>query len=99
MKQAASATATATATALTPPQVAARYGVATVKVHRWIATGELRAVNLATTQQCRPRWRIYETDLADFEQRRCSLAVAVERKRQSERRQWRKKVKNVIEFF
>ncbi len=42
----------------TPPQLARRYGVNVDKVHQWIKTGELLAVNVAASACGRPRWRI-----------------------------------------
>lgn len=45
-------------TLLTPLQAAARLGVDTRTVHRWIRSGRLRAVRVAGA------WRIAETDLA-----------------------------------
>lgn len=58
----------------TPAQLAARLGVATRKVHSWIRAGELRAVNIATDPNGRPRWVIDMADLQAFEQRRATSA-------------------------
>jgi excisionase family DNA binding protein len=52
---------------LTPPQLARRLGVKPDKILTWIRTGELRAVNLATRRDGRPRWLIDEADIAVFE--------------------------------
>jgi excisionase family DNA binding protein len=52
---------------LTPPEIAKRYGVDEHKVHHWIQTGELPAVNVATNTGGRPRYRISPSDLAIFE--------------------------------
>jgi hypothetical protein len=57
---------------LTPPELAARYGVEPAKVLAWIRQGELRAINLATRPTGRPRWIIYEEDVAVFEDRRAA---------------------------
>jgi excisionase family DNA binding protein len=55
---------------VTPAAVADRYGVGVDKVLRWIAAGELRALNVAASPEGRPRWRIDLADLAAFEERR-----------------------------
>ncbi len=76
-----------------PPQVAERLGVSPDKVRGWIAKGELTATNVATGKAGRPRYRVSETDLADFQAGRQPskpLAPALRR---------RKKDPNVIEFF
>ena len=52
---------------LSAPQVAQRYGIDPVKVHAWIKSGELRAINAATRRSGRPRYLIDETDLMAFE--------------------------------
>lgn len=57
---------------LTPPQIAARYGIKPEKVLRWIANGELVAVNIAERSTGRPRWRVSEEALQAFERRRSS---------------------------
>ena len=57
-------------TYLTPPEVARRFAVSCDKVLRFIASGELRAVNLASKGSNRPRWKISEAALADFERAR-----------------------------
>src|SRR5262249_52206000 len=79
---------------LTPPQVAARYGVSADKVLGWIPGGELRAFNAATRIGRRPRWLIDEADLLAFEQRRSF--VAPPRAQTISRRQ---RPVDVIEFF
>jgi len=71
---------------LTPPQIAAQYGINADKVIRWIATGELRAINVATLPDGRPRWMVDVDDLAAFEQRRSAVPQApkpTRRKRQA----------------
>ena len=55
-----------------PPELARRYGVSVSKVHAWIASGELRATNLATRPNGRPRWKIDESDLLAFENARAN---------------------------
>jgi excisionase family DNA binding protein len=78
---------------LMPPQVAERLGVSSDKVHAWIAKGELNATNVATGKGGRPRYRVSERDLADFQKKRQPpkpTAPAPQR---------RKKDPSVIEFF
>ena len=62
--------ATATKRKVTPPQYAERLGVAQEKVHAWITSGELRAIDASTHQGGRPRYLIDESDIEAFEQRR-----------------------------
>jgi excisionase family DNA binding protein len=50
-----------------PSEIAERYGVDHGKVLRWIDNGQLRAVNVATNPGGRPRWRVPEEALAEFE--------------------------------
>ena len=52
---------------LSPPQIARSRGVDVHKVAAWIESGELKAVNLATTSTGRPRWKVSPADLAAFE--------------------------------
>lgn len=51
---------------LTPAQVAALLGVSADKIRAWIASGELKATNVALRRSRLPRWRIAETDLESF---------------------------------
>ena len=79
---------------LTPPEVAARYGISPDKVVAWIRNGELRAVNGATKPTGRPRWLIDEADLIAFERKRSAQAaptLAVPRRR--------RQTEGVISFF
>jgi excisionase family DNA binding protein len=79
-------------TKVTPPQVAERLGVSADKVLLWIRSGELRAVNVATRLDGRPRWRVDLADLMAFEERRSAVPA-----RSAPR--CRKKQDAVIEFF
>ena len=81
-------------TKVTPPQLAARYGVSTDKVLSWIRSGELRAFNSATTRSGRPRWLIDESDIADFEAGR-----AAHPKPQPRTRRKARQAGDVIPFF
>jgi len=58
---------------LTPPQVAAMWGISADKIIRWILAGELRAIDASTRQGGRPRYLIDVDDLAAFERRRAVL--------------------------
>ena len=60
----------------TPPQIAKRYAVNPDKVLAWIRSGELTAVNVATSSSGRPRWRITAAALAEIEGRRSSRPAA-----------------------
>ncbi|MFL5242423.1 MAG: helix-turn-helix domain-containing protein [Gemmataceae bacterium] len=60
---------------LTVRDVARRYRVSEDKIRRWIASGELKAVNTAAALCGRPRWVIPVEALADFERRRCGGPV------------------------
>lgn len=59
-----------------PKKFAERYGIAEKKVRRFIETGELNAVNIASRLGGKkPRWRIPAESLAEFEQRRSSTSI------------------------
>jgi len=58
------------ATAITPRQLADRWQVDVAKIHRWIHSGELAALNLAARSAGKPRFRITHSAIADFEERR-----------------------------
>jgi hypothetical protein len=60
---------------LTPPEVARRLGVSPDTVRKWIATGELAAVNIASPTAKRPRHRIELDALAGFDKRRTAKVV------------------------
>lgn len=78
---------------LTPPQIAAQFGINSDKVVHWINTGELRAVNIATRPNGRPRWVVDIDDLAEFEQSRAAVPPTPKPKR-------RKRAEaGVIQFF
>ncbi len=57
---------------LTPPEIARRFSVDAAKILTWIRSGELRAINTATTTGGRPRYRISPADLAAFEASRAA---------------------------
>lgn len=61
---------------LTVTQVADRYSVRQHTVLAWIRSGELVAVNVgANPRGKKPRWRISEAALADFERLRGATAA------------------------
>lgn len=53
-----------------PETVARQFGVARSTVIQWCAAGLLPAVDVASPTARRRRWRISETDVQTFEQRR-----------------------------
>ena len=55
-----------------PSELAARWGVAIDKVLLFIRTGELRAFNVATKTSRRPRYRITEEAVSEFETARAA---------------------------
>ena len=58
-------------TTVTPPELAARWGINADKVHKWIKSGELDAHNVATSGRSeRPRYVISEEAIKDFTLRR-----------------------------
>jgi hypothetical protein len=57
----------------TPPQLARIYGVSPDKVLVWIRSGELRAINVASKPDGRPRYLIDESDISEFEKRRAAV--------------------------
>ncbi len=74
-------------TTLTPPQLARRWGVAADKVNALIRSGQLRALNLATDPNGRPRYRIYLSDVERFEQARSNKPPLPKAQRRRRRRE------------
>jgi excisionase family DNA binding protein len=54
----------------TTREIAARYRVSEDRVRRWIARGELRAINRRDSRAGRPSWVIPPEALAEFERGR-----------------------------
>jgi hypothetical protein len=80
---------------LTPPALAAHWGVDPAKVIGWIVAGELAAINAATSlSAARPRYRISQQAIADFERRR---AVTPPPPQTTRRKQ--KRTGEIKEFF
>jgi hypothetical protein len=76
----------------TPPELAKQWGIDVAKVLHWIKSGELRAINLATRRDGRPRYAIDQADIALFEAGRAVQPPAPRVRR-------RRADPNVIEFF
>ena len=90
--QRSSTTAAARAT-YTVPELADRWAVDQHKVLRWLHSGELRGLNLATNRSGRPRWRVSAEAVQLFELSRSSGPTPkVARPR-------RQKAEGYIEFF
>jgi len=81
-------------TRITPPELARRWGISPDKVLSWIRNGELRAVNVATNSNSRPRFVIDEKDIAAFEERRANGS-----KQTPPRVRKRRSPPNVIQFY
>ena len=84
--------ATSRKTKLTPPELAKQWGIDVQKVLHWVKSGELRAVNLATRRDGRPRFAIDVSDVALFEAGRAVQPPAPRIRR-------RRADPNVIQFF
>jgi hypothetical protein len=67
--------------AMTPPQLAQRWGVDPDKVLAFIRNGELRAMNLAISPTGRPRYRILMTEVERFEAARATKPPAQQPRR------------------
>jgi excisionase family DNA binding protein len=77
----------------TVADVAARYGVSEHTVLTWIRNRELRAVNVGRRPRAgKPRWRITEDALADFERVRTPTPPPPQARR-------RRRPAEVIEFY
>lgn len=61
---------------ITPPELARQRGIRPAKVLAWIRRGELEAINLASSLDGRPRWRISPEALARFDAARSSRGSA-----------------------
>lgn len=58
---------------LTPPEVARLWRIRHGKVLTWIRSGELRAINVTTKPDGRPKYRIDPDDLKAFADRRVAV--------------------------
>ncbi|MCA8995034.1 MAG: helix-turn-helix domain-containing protein [Planctomycetaceae bacterium] len=77
----------------TPPELAQEWGVSPDKILDWIRSGELPAMNLAATQNGRPRYRIDQDGIDTFKRRRANHSPTPKQTRK------RKPPADVIEFF
>lgn len=84
----------ATRTKITPPELAARWGIDPAKVLTWIRSGELRAIDASTRQGGRPRFLIDEKDIELFELRRAVGGPPVKMPRRR-----KQKDMQIIEYF
>ncbi len=73
-----------TRTKLTPPELAALWGVAPEKIVAFIKSGELRAIDASTRRGGRPRYLIDVRDVAAFEERRATQPAPRPRRRRRE---------------
>jgi len=78
---------------MTTCDVATRLGVSVDLVRTWIASGELRAVDVSAKRGRRPTWRVELEALEAF------LASRANRMLESRSRRRRRRQQNVIEFF
>jgi len=60
------------ATKLSPPQIARMWGVSHEVVLNWIRSGQLKAINVASVMNGRPKFRVDVSELAAFEARRAT---------------------------
>ena len=81
---------------ITPPEYAKRLGVSVAKVSHFIRTGELKAINVASDRNNRPRFLIDLDDIERFEKAR---AVVPDGGLSTTQRLRRKAVAGVKEFF
>jgi len=51
---------------ITPPQLAKELKVKVDKIHAWIHSGQLTAINVAEEPTGRPRWRITQEAIDQF---------------------------------
>ena len=78
---------------LTPPELARRWRVKPERIIAWIRAGELRAFNVASRPGVgKPRYRIPQDAIIEFENRRSAAQVKTTRRR-------RRQPVDVIEYF
>ncbi|MGO9109665.1 MAG: hypothetical protein ACLP9L_10565 [Thermoguttaceae bacterium] len=70
----------ATRRKVSPPALAAQWGVDKAKIIAWIRAGELRAIDAATKRGGRPRYLIDVEDIRTFEQGREVLPACPQRR-------------------
>lgn len=57
---------------VTPNRLADRWGISVRKIHEWIGSGELVALNVARDLKGKPQWIITAEAIANFEAKRSS---------------------------
>ncbi len=80
---------------VSPSRLAENWGISVDKVLSWIRDGQLKAINVASSRSVRPRYRITDEAIGEFQQVREENAHA---KVKIPRRK-KKRVGDVIEFF
>jgi hypothetical protein len=78
----------------TPPMLAKRWKLNVSKILGWLRSGELVGFNVAARQGGRPRYRISEEAIRDFERRRSVIPQLPVARRRSKRRD-----DTIIQFF
>lgn len=85
---------------LTPPEIARERGIRTGKVLEWIHSGELEAINHASSRVGSPRWRVSREALDRFDAARSNRAGLIGAGGQADRaRRRRCSSPHVEEFF
>jgi hypothetical protein len=85
---------------LTPPQLAARWGISPDKIVAWIRSGELRAIDAATRRGGRPRYLIDLADVLAFEEGRAIVPPTRDGRRQvPHRRRQPTEQAGITQFF
>ncbi|MBV8072093.1 MAG: helix-turn-helix domain-containing protein [Acidobacteriaceae bacterium] len=69
-------------TNLTPPEAARELRCAVEKIHGWIRSGALKAINVATCLGGQPRWVIERKHLDEFKAARSNATLPPPRSRQ-----------------
>ena len=77
---------------LTVANLCKRYSVSAHTILRWIASGELRAIDVSRKAGGRPSWRITQESLSAFEALRSPTPVPPVKRR-------RKQMDSVIAFY
>lgn len=81
---------------MTPKELAARWRCSVQHVLTLIGNGQLPGFNVASNPHGKkPRWRIAEADVLDFERRRAGVPVELHKTR----RHRRPRLSEVVEFF
>lgn len=82
-----------------PREIARRYRVGVDKVHHWIKTKQLRAIDVSTNDGgSKPTWMILAEYLKAFEQKRSALPDQLLMKPGGQRRRKRKGDREIIQF-